>query len=187
MHLDMRLVCANFELIAIIEELVKAIPGAIEESVLPALLTKTRYDIGPIKKVWPKFAVFLLTDKTQLNSQHPAAISAVNALEMEISGNMPDWLPIRSLVHRAEKRAYHIYMSLVYGENAVDRDRAHLDCEALRIVEYIANASHATALRRTACFVAETADQFKEDYRDVLYRTYEAQLEKLIELLKETI
>lgn len=49
-----------------------------------------------LSKVWPKFAIFLLTDKSQCASRHPSCDIVATAMLTELNGDIVIWKEIRN-------------------------------------------------------------------------------------------
>ena len=123
-----------------------------------------------LSKVWPKFAIFLLTDSTQCNSRHPQCYIVAKAYQDELDGQKINWRDVRST-------NYATYAAACAAACAVDDAAA---CAAACTTAYATYAA--------ACAAACAVD-------DAAYATYAAacarqqayisQSKKLLELLGE--
>ena len=111
-----------------------------------------------LSKVWPKFAIFLLTDSTQCNSQHQKCVIISDCYARELAGEKIDWFSIKRAADAAAA--------------AAAADAAYAAYAAYTAAAYAAAADAVDA----AAYAAYAAAKIK---------AYIAQSEKLLELLKE--
>lgn len=108
-----------------------------------------------LSNVWPRFAIFLLTDATQCASRHPQCEIVAQAYRDELMGNQIDW-------HEIQDIAAHSAWA------ASDVDKVYAEAALAAANDDVYGATD----------VAEDAGIYREI-------SYAAQAEKLLELLRE--
>jgi hypothetical protein len=73
-----------------------------------------------LSTIWPKFAIFLLTDKSQCNSRHEMCDIVANAFRDELEGKEVNWDEIRS---KAADAAADAAFDAAYAAAAADAAR----------------------------------------------------------------
>ena len=127
-----------------------------------------------LSKVWPKFAIFLLTDKTQANSQHEQCGKIAGLYEKELAGEVVDWAAAAGYAAYAANASY----AAVRAPNA---DAAYAAAAVAR-TDAAAAAAYAAAVADADAF----ADAATYAARATAYEKARiAQSEKLLELLAE--
>lgn len=121
-----------------------------------------------LSRVWPKFAIFLLTGKTQCASRHPQCDIVANHYRDELSGQKIDW--------RAAANA----AAAAYVSYAADAAAAAAAAAYAYDASYAADTAAADAAYTAASYAYDAADATSDQSK-----AYIAQSEKLLELLAE--
>lgn len=112
-----------------------------------------------LSKVWPQFAIFLLTNKTQCASSHPQCKIVADAWQRQLKGESIDWSKVTSAASADFCSAAAIYSA----------------APAIYAAYAASVTAYAAAYAASAAADAGKAKQY----------AYIAQSEKLLELLRE--
>lgn len=136
-----------------------------------------------LSKIWDKFAIFLLTDKSQCNSIHPQCNIIAEAFEAQLNNEKIDWIALR-------KNASVAYDSAASAEAVAYAKAAsyasYASAEAVAYASYASYASVEAAYAVYASAKAAAASAEAAVYRIKIEQAIIIQSEKLLELLKET-
>lgn len=130
-----------------------------------------------LSKIWPKFAIYLLTDSSQCNLKHPQCKIVADCFQRMLNGETIDWGEIRRDAAAGAASAYDYASDAAYAAagaayGAASASAAYTDASN---VFGAASAAYAADAYAAASNVFETAKQ------NAIIR----QSEKLLELLKE--
>ena len=159
-----------------------------------------------LSKVWPKFAIFLLTDSSQCDSRHPQCIIVSDCYSRELKGEEINWLSVSTAaashaavaifataaaIFAAADAATYASRATAAADAAADASHAAADAaDAAAVVAIFAAtaaASHAAAYAAAATYASRATadDAYAAAYTIASRNACIAQSEKLLELLKE--
>ena len=141
-----------------------------------------------LSRVWPKFAIFLLTDPTQCNSRHEQCGIVAGHYQTTLDGGTVDWFAAAAA---ADAYAASAYAAAAAADAAADAAAASAAYAAAAAYAYAAYAYAASAAAAAAAADAAAAAAAADAaaaayaYRSAKEKAYIAQSEKLLELLAE--
>ena len=184
------------QILAILEDKIfENLPNELAKTWPKRFLSAIKVGID-LSKVWPKFAIFLLTDSTQCNSRHPQCSIVAKAFQDEINGKRIDWTTIRKSADAAYAAAV---AAAAYDASAASAASAYAS-SASAASAYASSASAASAYASSASAASAASASASAAYAvSAVYaasaasaasdaaqqRAYISQSEKLIELLGE--
>lgn len=129
-----------------------------------------------LSKVWPNFAIFLLTDATQCASRHPQCDIVATHFRNELEGASIDWESVKDAAYDAAVVA-SADDAAADDAAAAAADVAAADADAAYTYDTYASAVYASA--------DSAANASAADADDARSKAWIAQSEKLLQLLGE--